>query len=163
MINAELESIEPWDASFSLQSVTPHADAPNRVNFSTMTRGDASSYLIKLNNTSRTTRVQLDLVETQESGGAPTIYRPHQRIPAVSYALELRDLNKGKVIHRDSVDHYTDTTVLRRVVDNGQRVVEFEFEDTGEVQGDYYFVRVTQANDAIAWSSPVWIGGYPKR
>ena len=27
-------------------------------------------------------------------------------------------------------------------------------------QGDDYSVRVRQANDAFAWSSPVWIGGY---
>ena len=31
------------------------------------------------------------------------------------------------------------------------------------VVGLYYYVRVVQANDAIAWSSPVWIGGHKAR
>ena len=61
------------------------------------------------------------------------------------------------------VDAYTDTVRLRRIITDGQRDIEFTLTDSGERQGDYYFVRVVQANDAIAWSSPVWIGGYKSR
>jgi hypothetical protein len=41
--------------------------------------------------------------------------------------------------------------------------VQFTVDDMGEIQGDYYFVRVTQTNDAAAWSSPIWVGSYPSR
>jgi hypothetical protein len=41
--------------------------------------------------------------------------------------------------------------------------VSFDFDDTGTIEGDYYFVRVKQANDASAWSSPIWVGGMPSQ
>jgi hypothetical protein len=41
--------------------------------------------------------------------------------------------------------------------------VSFEIEDEGSVQGDYYFVRVKQVDDAMAWSSPIWVGGFEPR
>ena len=53
--------------------------------------------------------------------------------------------------------------MLRRVVTDGPRDLTFSMEDTGTLQGDYYYVRVTQTNDVIAWSSPIWVGGYGKR
>jgi len=42
--------------------------------------------------------------------------------------------------------------------------VSFTFEDASfPDQGDYYYFKVEQANDAIAWSSPIWIGGLSSR
>lgn len=36
--------------------------------------------------------------------------------------------------------------------------VEFEYNDHGSAQnGDYYYVRVTQSDKEMAWSSPVWL------
>ena len=60
-------------------------------------------------------------------------------------------------------DDYVDVISLRSVVNAGPDDVRFEFDELGDGHGDYYYVRVRQANDAIAWSSPIWIGGYPKR
>ena len=69
----------------------------------------------------------------------------------------------GSLVHTQTFDGYQDTTTVRRVITDGPREVNFEFTDTGVRHGDYYFVRVVQANDAIAWSSPVWIGGHSTR
>ncbi len=162
VFNADLVSIEPMDSGFPLQEVTVSEDA-NRVTFATKTRGDKSSYLLRLNNVQRTTRLQFDLVESGETGGAPPIYRPPQRVPADSFSLALRDLADGRISHTQPFQGYTDTTTLRRVITDGPKVVAFDLEDTSARQGDYYFVRVVQANDAIAWSSPVWIGGHSSR
>ena len=41
--------------------------------------------------------------------------------------------------------------------------VDVQVDDKDARQGDYYYVRVRQANDAMAWSSPIWVGGYPSR
>ncbi|MBI4905815.1 MAG: DUF3604 domain-containing protein [Acidobacteria bacterium] len=39
-----------------------------------------------------------------------------------------------------------------------QREVEFTFRDAQPVKGEsYYYVRVIQADDQVAWSSPIWI------
>ena len=160
---AELKRIEPYDASFPQQRVERGAKKPNRASFSTKTRGDGSSFMIELDNATRAARIDIDLTEVLETGGAPPIYRQPQRSPAQSFSLALKDIDDNRVVHAQAVDAYTDTVTLRRIVEAGQREVEFRFSDTGERQGDYYYVRVVQANDAIAWSSPVWIGGYPKQ
>ena len=161
--NAELVSIEPVDASFPMQEVTSTQSAPNQVTFATKTRGDTSSYLIRLNNVQRSTTLQFDIDENIETGGAPPFYRPAKRVPADSFSLALKDFADGSLTHTQTFDGYQDTTTLRRGITDGAREVEFEFTDTGLRHGDYYFVRVVQANDAIAWSSPVWIGGHATR
>ncbi|MEM9620205.1 MAG: DUF3604 domain-containing protein [Pseudomonadota bacterium] len=161
--NADLLSIQAYDASFPLQQVEPAPDNPNRVNFATKTRGDTSSYLLRLDNIQRTAKLQFDIVEDLETGGAPPIYRPPQRVPALSFEMALKDLQDGQLSQRQSVGAYNDRVMLRKIRDDGARDIQFEFTDTGSRQGDYYFVRVVQANDAMAWSSPVWVGGHPTR
>ncbi len=161
--NATLKSITPVDASFPLQSVENSSENPNRVTFSTKTRGDSSSYLVELGDVQRSTRIDFDLVETSESGGAPPFYRPAQRVPAESFSLRLRDLLNGEVGHTQVIDDYIDRTTLRRIIRDGARELTIKQTDTSAKHGDYYFIRVVQANDAIAWSSPIWIGGHNKR
>ena len=57
-----------------------------------------------------------------------------------------------------------DGLTLRQVIRDGPRDVEFTYTDEREPQeGDDYYVRVRQVNDAMAWSSPIWIGGYSSR
>jgi len=158
--NATLDEIKPVDASFPLQQIKQADDNPNRLTFSTKTRGDGSSYLLRLSDVQRTSKLRFDLVEARETGGAPAFYQPHQRIPADSFSLNFRELRDGRITHSQTTHDYEDTTTLRRIVDEGQREVSFEFTDTDNKHGDYYFIRVVQANDAIAWSSPVWIGGH---
>ncbi len=161
--NAELEEILPYDAGFPMQNVQRSSEQPNRVTFDTKTRGDGSSFLLTLANVQRTARLQFDLVETAESGGAPPIYRLPQRVAAASFSLALKDLQNGPLSHAQSVDAYTDRVTLRKFNPDAPREVSFEFTDSGATQGDYYFVRVVQVNDAMAWSSPVWVGGHPSR
>lgn len=163
VVNAELVSIEPYDSNLPTQTVGLSNEVPNRATFDTRTRGDTSSYLVRLNNIGRTTKVRFDLTEALETGGAPPIYRAPQRVPAVTFELAARDIENGVVSFEQPVDDYVDTVQLRRVVLDGERVIEFNISDTSNRHGDYYFVRIVQANDAIAWSSPVWIGGYGKR
>ena len=165
VLNADIESIEAYDASFPLQAVEFSKDNSNRITFDTKTRGDTSSFLVKLKNIQRTARLQLDIVENRETGGAPPIYRAPKRVPALSFSMALKDLQQGRLEHTQQVDSYIDRALLRRVITDGKREIEFSFTDeqTPMRQGDYYFVRITQANDAIAWSSPVWIGGFDKR
>jgi len=161
--NASLDSIEPVDAGFPMQTVETSSENSNRVTFSTKTRGDSSSYLIKLSGVQRSTRIDFDLVETLETGGAPPFYRPAQRVPAESFSLRFRDLQNGEIGHTQMVDDYLDRTTLRRIITDGPRELSISHSDTSNKHGDYYFIRVVQANDAIAWSSPIWIGGHNKR
>ena len=131
--------------------------------FSTHTRGDTSSIVLDLADIRRSGRIDIELAEAREFGGAPPIFRAPQNIPAASVTLAFGEIKDGRVTTSLVQDDYVDTISLRSVVTDGPDDVEFEFDDQGNGHGDYYYVRVLQANDALAWSSPIWVGGYPKR
>ena len=133
------------------------------VAFRTHTRGSTSSLRLTLADVRRGAKLNLKLREGQEFGGGPPRFRAHQSVPAADIELYLRDLQDSVVSRVIEFDGYQDTVTLRRIVAEGDTDIAFEIEDQGQRQGDYYYVRVTQANDATAWSSPIWVGGYPKR
>ena len=133
------------------------------IEFATYTRGDTSSIKLDLADVRRAAKLTLNLDAGREFGGGPPRLRPHQEVPATQIVLELRNLDRGSVSRTIPLDGYLDTVTLRRPVTDGVMDVAFEIEDTGERHGDYYYVRVKQANDAVAWSSPIWVGGFPKR
>ena len=131
--------------------------------FRTHTRGDTSSLRLTLAEVRRPASLVVKLREGREFGGGPPRFRPHQLVPAAEVELPLRDLANGVVRRTLDFDGYVDTVTLRRVVTDGPLEVSFDVEDFGTRQGDTYYVRVTQTNDAIAWSSPVWVGGFAPR
>ena len=62
------------------------------------------------------------------------------------------------------VDRHNDTIRVELVDSDGSMDRQFTFVDTDEVNhGDYYYVRVRQQDGSMAWSSPIWVGGEPRR
>jgi hypothetical protein len=56
-------------------------------------------------------------------------------------------------------DFTTENVQIERLVLPESYEASMEVEDEGSGDGtDYYYVRVTQANGQMAWSSPVWVG-----
>lgn len=161
--DATLVDIQPVDAGFPGQSLDLSERQDGRIRFATKTRGDSSSYLIRLKDVARGARLHFDLIEGGETGGAPPVYRPPQRNPAISFSLSIRDMQDNRLTHTQQIDAYTDRVTLRRVIEQGQLDVNLTVNDQSLRQGDYYYLRVVQANDAIGWSSPVWVGGHPTR
>lgn len=133
------------------------------VAFRTYTRGGSSAIKLALGDVRPSAALVLKLREGREFGGGPPRFRPHQLVPAADVTLPLRLLDSGLLRRTVAFDGYVDRVTLRRVVTEGKRDVSFAFTDEGEKQGDYYYLRAKQANDAIAWSSPIWMGGFPKR
>ena len=131
--------------------------------FRTHTRGDTSSLKLTLADVRRGATLSLKLREGQEFGGGPPRFRTHQTVPAADVVFPLRELEGGMLKRTLEFDGYADTVTLRRVITDGAMDLTFEVVDEDQRHGDYYYVRVTQTNDATAWSSPVWVGGYPKR
>ncbi len=164
--NAELVSAEGRDFhNESLQRLTVGEEAPNVMRFSTLSRGDHSSIALVLKGARRGTRLVLELAGARETGGAPPVYRPPQTMEPTSMTFTLRDLEQGRLEQRLSVPRYDleDTVSLRRVITDGPQDVSFEFDDPEVRQGDYYFVRVRQADESLAWSSPIWVGSHASR
>ncbi len=164
VIGATLASASLTDLTNpDVQHVRIDTANPNRVAFATLTRGDDSSLRLTLRGATADTVVKVNLEPGREFGGAPPVYRQQARVPAAAVELALAELKHGRVQRELSLDAYTDTVSLRRRIANGAMDAQFEFEDEGDVQGDYYYVRVKQVDDALAWSSPIWVGGFPSR
>lgn len=128
--------------------------------FSTISRGDESSIDLTLTNISPDATLTIALNAGREFGGGPPTFRQPQAFEAKTIKIALRDAN-GKSTHQHvPMADYVDHVRARRIITDGPRDVSFELTDQGTLQGDYYYVRAVLTNDAIAWSSPVWIGGY---
>lgn len=132
-----------------------------KIHFASSSRGDASSIKLKLKNITGNAKVTLDLEPTKEIGKSRL--RKAAFIAGARVVLPFSDLVDGRTRQVLPVDNYDDTVTLRRVMKTGPDDVSFDFDDTGTIEGDYYFVRVKQANDASAWSSPIWVGGMPSQ
>jgi len=134
----------------------------NIVRFRTITRGDTSSIRLKLSNVNSDAAITFHFEEAIETGSAPPFYRTHRTIPASDVQIRLDELEDSRLTINMPAENYpNDSFTIRRVVTDGIRDVSFNFTDTENPdQGDYYFFKVEQANDAIAWSSPIWVGGY---
>ena len=106
--------------------------------------------------------ITLNLEETTETGSAPPFYRAHATISATQVEISLSDIVDGRLTRNiPQADYPDDNITIRRVINGGTRDVNFTFTDTDNPdQGDYYYFKVEQDNDAVAWSSPVWVGGY---
>ena len=159
---ATVVSATPRDFQ-DLASTEFRETADGNFTFRTHTRGETSSIAFELRDVSDAATVEIDLVEATETGGAPLIFSQHNLVPAAKVALRVSDMKAGRTTAELPIGPWVDRVVLRRFVTEGPRDLTFSLEDTGTLQGDYYYVRVTQTNDAIAWSSPIWVGGYGKR
>lgn len=160
---ADLDGFEATDFfNPEVNRLERDADETNRLHFVTGSRGDASSIRLTLSNVKRRARIRVNLQEARERG-SPTRFRPAGTTPAGEYVLDLRDLVDGELREVIAFDGYNDTIVVRHATSGGPGDVSFDFVDHDTMQGDYYYVRVRLVNDAMAWSSPIWVGGFAPR
>ena len=139
------------------------AERANTWRFRTFTRGAEATMLLSAKGISRRSTISIALDAAKEFGGGPPIYRAHQDIPAHSLSVTFGDLAKAAVSQTVPAEGYTDRVSMTRIRQDGSRLARFAIVDESDTQGDYYYLRVTQTNDAIAWSSPIWVGGHPPR
>jgi hypothetical protein len=147
----------------NIQSITAVEDNPGTYRFATATRGDSSSLNLNLSNISNDATIIINLEENQEFGSGPPIFRKHALVPATTVKISLQELAKGSVSQSIPFDVYEDRVTLKRLNNLKARDVPFEFSDNSDRQGDYYFIRIKQVDDSLAWSSPIWVGGFPIR
>ncbi len=139
-------------------------DDSNTVEFSTGTRGQADTLLLTLAGASPSTSISFDLKPAREWGKSPTPVRPVRRLEAERFEIALRELADGfaKRDFENSIDH--DAVTLESIAGDKPMDAEIEFLDAGVLRpGDYYYVRVDQLDGARAYSSPIWVGGEPRR
>ncbi len=164
VLEADLVNVQATDFfNADVQQLKQDEQDPNTVYFSTATRGDNSSIALTLADIKRGARIELALEAATEFGSGPPIFRRHQQVAATSVELTLADVKQDKAQVSLPLGGYEDIIELRRVVAGGPLEKTFEWQDQSIRQGDYYYVRATQLDGAMAWTSPIWIGGYPPR
>ena len=85
-------------------------------------------------------------------------------IPAEEVRLAFSELKEGRMQREFSVDRHTDRIRVQLIDPDAPMDRRFTFVDNeGVNQGDYYYVRVRQQDGSMAWSSPIWVGGEPRR
>ena len=137
---------------------------PNAVEFSTGTRGQADTLLLELEGASPSTTISFDLEGAREWGKSPTPVRPMRDVAAKQFSVALGELADG-FSRKDLSDEIDRDAVTLELVGGPMHMeADLEFTDTGEIRpGDYYYVRADQLDGARAYSSPVWVGGEPRR
>ena len=153
--SAELVDLQ----NLSVQQLTQDPANPNRLTFSTLTRGDHSTILLRFNESVENVQVNVALEDSNETGGGPPLLRRHQRIPAADVQLSTASMTDGQVTVDMSFDDFKDQITLSR---GGTLPLEVDFalnDSANPRHGDYYFVRVRQQDEGLAWSSPIWVGG----
>ena len=137
---------------------------PGRVDFITWTRGAPSSFAFDLAGAPDDLTLELSLKSGFEDNDEIPADRPPAAIPSTRFAVTLQALRKGEVIRHYDVDGYQDTVTFELIGKQPAEMADFSFADTRlHGDGDYYYVRVIQTDDQMAWSSPVWVGGFDAR
>jgi hypothetical protein len=135
----------------------------NTWSFAAASRGNTSTLVYTFDEVKSGASILISVNAGQEFGGAPPIFRQHKAVEPVTLNVRMTDLRDGAQTARINAQDYQDQITVRRWQPGTTREASFEVNDTGTVVGDWYQVRVTQTNDGMAWSSPVWIGGNPPR
>ncbi len=160
---ATVESVDATDFfNVITNELAQDPNNPGRIKFSTGTRGDTSSIKLSIAKAKRGASIKIKLKPAEEQG-SPSRFRARGTTPASEVVLKFSELKDGMTEQVIPFQGYNDKIILRRVIEDGPEVVEFNYTDNGMLQGDYYYVRVRQANDAMAWSSPIWVGGIRPR
>lgn len=135
----------------------------NDIEFATHTRGDHSSIRLQLaDRPDADVTFRIELQAARETGSGPPRLRRHQSIEGRTIELSLPQ-GASSVTEDVGVDGYRDTITLRRGGEMPSDVLFQHIDRSDPRHGDYYFVRVHQADEGLAWSSPIWVGGSPPR
>ena len=103
----------------------------------------------------------LNLSAGHEDHSVSPMTREASSTPAIRQQLSLADVLSGPVSRTFNVGGYQDTITYELISRDAATDQQFEFIDTRNPRaGDHYVIRVQQLDDHMAWSSPVWVGGF---
>ncbi len=158
----------PWYFNPGTFSLGRDEADTNRLELSTNTRGRGKGILLELSGANRDTTIVVEWDESREivprDGTTPEMMdREPQTLPAGTASFRLGDLEGGLGRKEIKVVENVDSIQLQLVPADAELDQEFEFVDKEDLApGDYYYLRVTQVDGSMAWSSPWWVGSRPR-
>ncbi len=133
----------------------------SRVDFITWTHGGWSSFFVTLDGATDDEVIELSIREGFEDQDIPTELREAAATPATRQMVPMFDLEAGAVTRTVSVGGYEDEMRFELVDPEAADYMAFEFSDLAPFkEEDYYYLRITQRDDHVAWTSPVFVGGF---
>lgn len=139
-------------------------DGDNKVSFTFMTRGRSQDVLVELDGARPSTELTVNIDAGIELRPGTAIFVPIAQTPASTQTFRLRELEKGLKTFEYRVLRYTDRVQIRTVHTDAPMEQDIEFTDpTPPNDGDYYYVRAVELGGGMAWSSPIWVGGFRTR
>jgi hypothetical protein len=161
LVSAEALGLGNYEGEWVEQDATD----PQRVIFRLSTRGREQRMLLHLEGASDDTQIRIQTEPAPETGVTfPRTYVPESAIPGVDLEFDFAGFEGGELSRDIPAGRYTDRVTLRWVDPNGALDQDIAFTDPDPpADGDYYYVRVTQLDGRMAWSSPWWVGGIPVR
>ena len=161
---AQVKNFQPYFENPAISFLRRDPTNPNRIQFQDETRGRTEPFLLELTGVTPSTRLVFHLDQAVEHGTAPTPVRPPATIPPGVVELPFNELNQGIVAKELPVDRHIDSITAQLVNHDAPMDGELDYVDrSNPLQGDYYYLRVTQLDGARAWSSPIWVGGESPR
>lgn len=85
--------------------------------------------------------------------------RLNVRVRGREFRLFLGDLLRGSVVELVEDDQFGGKVKFHRALPQGACRASGSVTDEPELDVDYYYLRVTQQNGQMAWSSPIWVEG----
>jgi hypothetical protein len=100
-------------------------------------------------------RIVLDFTINGEMMGSEIPLRQNKPVNIYVHAIGQSNISRIDIIK----GHIGDTTPLLSVftVTPNAEIAEFNWTDSAAPSDCFYYVRVTQANGEMAWSSPIWV------
>ena len=133
----------------------------SRADFITWTHGSVSSFMVTLQSLKEDEVIELNLKQGHEDIDIEPLLRKASPIPANRQMVPAFDLTEGPVIRRVKVNGYQDQIRFELINPAAPTYMAFSFADLEPTATeDYYYIRVHQLDDHVAWTSPVFVGGF---
>lgn len=133
----------------------------SRADFITWTHGSSSSFMLTLASLAEDGVIELNLKQGHEDVDLKPLLRLASPFPANRQMVPVFDLSRGPVIRQVKVNGYQDQVRFELINPDAPSYVEFSFTDISPAaEEDYYYIRIHQLDDHVAWTSPVFVGGF---
>ena len=144
-----------------MHNMASYSEDSSRLDFITWTHGGSRSFLVEADSDDQKALYELAIMAGFEDSITQADYRESGQTPAVRQTFSLDQLGGNGISRTFETSGYFDQVNISLLDTKLSTSYDFEFVDVTNVRpGDYYYVRVTGAEDEMVWSSPVYVGGF---
>lgn len=160
---AKIEAFSAPGVTNVLTEYVREGSSPDTLEFDFGSRGNEQIIYIDLDRLAPNAVIELDLKPGRETGTPLQVATPAD-YPAMKVQLPVSSIKGGVYTERTPGAVFDDRISLRTVNTQLEMDRSIDWSDSGPAaEDDNYFVRVTQTDGAMAWTSPVWVGGFSRQ